>query len=77
MGNVREVIEKAINKYNYLQTETVYLETYRNTIRINWTVYNDRYISKYKVQQIANFLHKFLPSYIIYNANCENLILKK
>ena len=68
MNSVISIVEKAVNKYVYLQTETVFLEIYNDTIMINWHVSNDNYVSSYRVRQIANFLHKFLPSYVIYDA---------
>ena len=71
MNSVISTVEKAVNKYAYLQTETVFLDIYGDTITINWHVSNDKYISSYRVQQIANFLHKFLPTYVIYNAYLE------
>lgn len=52
------IVEKAIEKYKYLQEETVWIECYNGIIVINWHPSMDSYISTHRVMQIAKFLRK-------------------
>lgn len=52
-------IEKAMQKYKYLQEETVFIENEENYLCINWHVYRDKYINYKMVCYIAKFLRRY------------------
>ena len=56
--DVKNAMDKAVEKYQYLQTETVFIEYYRDTYLINWHHSMDRFISMHRVKQIAKFLYE-------------------
>ena len=52
------IVEKAIEKYQYLQKEIVWIECYNGIIVINWHHYMDGNINMECVKQIAKYIRK-------------------
>jgi len=55
--------EKLYNKYKSLQNGFLFIEVYDGIIVLNWNPQNDLYINYKRVEQIKQFMYKFLKNH--------------
>lgn len=66
---IKQIIEKAYNKYKCLQNEDFYLffDEQHNIFVINWHTFMDCYINMNRVRNVAKFVRKY-SDFPIYNS---------